>query len=196
MSSLRKQGPITTGLGRRESRRPAVPKERPRRMGPCFRRDDMAFLPQHLSMRVTRLVQPPILLFKQPRSVQPRLRDPAACPREFCRQRPLPLITEGAGNAGRWMRPQPRVQDETKHTSIVTTVTPETPGIPRAMVLTVSSALSPVIGLVCHRHRRDVKHRRQFDASVETSGPHDFAVRRSAHSSARHQRPPHPASRP
>ena len=35
-----------------------------------------------------------------------------------------------------------------KHTSIVTTVTPETPGIPRAMVLTVSFELFPVIGLV------------------------------------------------
>jgi hypothetical protein len=41
-----------------------------------------------------------------------------------------------------------------KHTSIVTTVTPASPGIPRAMVLTVSSALSSVIGLYCHRHRR------------------------------------------
>jgi hypothetical protein len=34
-----------------------------------------------------------------------------------------------------------------KHTSIVTTVTPEQPGIPRAMVLTSYSVLSPVIGL-------------------------------------------------
>jgi hypothetical protein len=31
----------------------------------------------------------------------------------------------------------------------------------------------------CHHHRRDAKHRRQFDASVEASGPHDFAVRES-----------------
>ncbi len=31
-----------------------------------------------------------------------------------------------------------------KHTSVVTTVTPVSPGIPRAMVLTVSSALSLV----------------------------------------------------
>ena len=38
-----------------------------------------------------------------------------------------------------------------KHTSVVTTVTPETPGIPRAMVLTVSFVLFPVIGLCCHR---------------------------------------------
>jgi hypothetical protein len=42
-----------------------------------------------------------------------------------------------------------------KHTSIVTTVTPKTPGIPRAMVLTVSFALSSVTGLVCHRHPQE-----------------------------------------
>jgi hypothetical protein len=36
----------------------------------------------------------------------------------------------------------------------VTTVTPESPGIPRAMVLTAYFVLSPVIGLYCHRHRR------------------------------------------
>jgi hypothetical protein len=35
--------------------------------------------------------------------------------------------------------------------------------------------LSPVIGLSCHRHSRD--RFRQLDVSVETSGPHDFAVR-------------------
>ena len=34
-----------------------------------------------------------------------------------------------------------------KHTSVVTTVTPETPGIPRAMVLTVSFVLAPETGL-------------------------------------------------
>jgi hypothetical protein len=50
------------------------------------------------------------------------------------------------------MRPQLRVQNKNKHTSIVTTVTPVSPGIPRAMVLTVSFALSPVTGLFCHRH--------------------------------------------
>jgi hypothetical protein len=43
-----------------------------------------------------------------------------------------------------------------KHTSVVATVTPESPGIPRAMVLTVSFALSPVTGLVCHRGLRNV----------------------------------------
>jgi hypothetical protein len=52
------------------------------------------------------------------------------------------------------MRPQPRVENK-NHTSVVTTVTPESPGIPRAMVLTVSFALSPVTGLVCHRHQQN-----------------------------------------
>jgi hypothetical protein len=50
-----------------------------------------------------------------------------------------------------------------------------TPGLPCAMVLTVSFALSPVIGLVCHRRQWSRLH--QLDASVEASGPHDFAVR-------------------
>jgi hypothetical protein len=43
------------------------------------------------------------------------------------------------------------------------------------MVLTAYSALSPVIGLSCHRRRRNCFHR--LDAGVEASGPHDFAVR-------------------
>jgi hypothetical protein len=43
------------------------------------------------------------------------------------------------------------------------------------MVLTVSSALSPVTGLVCHR--RQWSCLRQLDASVGASGPHRFAVR-------------------
>jgi hypothetical protein len=46
---------------------------------------------------------------------------------------------------------------EIKHTSVVTTVTPETPGIPRAMVLTVSFVLSPVIGRFCHRRQRNAQ---------------------------------------
>jgi hypothetical protein len=46
------------------------------------------------------------------------------------------------------------------------------------VVLTVSFALSPVIGLGCHRRWQSYLH--QLDASVEASGPHDFAVRLSA----------------
>jgi hypothetical protein len=58
------------------------------------------------------------------------------------------------------------------------------------MVLTVSSALSPVIGLYCHRRLRGVSGPlgltsplRKLDASVEASGPHDFAVRKHVPSS-------------
>ena len=50
------------------------------------------------------------------------------------------------------------------------------------MVLTVSFVLSPVTGLFCHRRRRNCF--RQLDASVGASGPHDFAVREVALSSA------------
>jgi hypothetical protein len=49
------------------------------------------------------------------------------------------------------------------------------------MVLTVSSVLSPVTGLCCHRRQRSCL--RQLDASVGASGPHDFAVRKHAPSS-------------
>src|SRR5258705_5279416 len=56
----------------------------------------------------------------------------------------------------------------------VSQVTPESPGIPRAMVLRFPSC-SPAIGLFCHRHRRNCFHR--LDTSVEMSGPHDFTVR-------------------
>jgi hypothetical protein len=51
------------------------------------------------------------------------------------------------------------------------------------MVLTVSFVLSPVIGLVCHRHLARLLTR--LDAGVEASGPHDFAVRFSAFRQAR-----------
>jgi hypothetical protein len=70
-----------------------------------------------------------------------------------------------------------------KHASVVTTSTPKHPAFPHAMVLTVYFALSPVIGLSCHRHRRSCF--RQLDASVEASGPHDFAVRVSTFRQAR-----------
>ena len=46
---------------------------------------------------------------------------------------------------------------QNEHTSVVTTVTPVSPRIPRAMVLTVSFVISPVTGLSCHRRQRSVK---------------------------------------
>ena len=62
------------------------------------------------------------------------------------------------------------------------------------MVLTVCFVLSPVIGLFCHRRPADMvlsvpgranKTSAGLDASVEASGPHDFAVRSKHLSSAR-----------
>src|ERR1017187_6443590 len=58
-----------------------------------------------------------------------------------------------------------------------------TPGLPCAMVLTVSFALSPVTGLCCHRRPQETCKKlasRELDTSVGVSGPHDFAVRVSA----------------
>ena len=63
---------------------------------------------------------------------------------------------------------------------LVTTGKPDDPAFPHAMVLTVSFVISPVIGLVCHRRFACAK----LDASVEASGPHDFAVRVQPRSSA------------
>jgi hypothetical protein len=51
-----------------------------------------------------------------------------------------------------------------------------------------------VIGLFCHRHQRSLL--RELDASVEASGPHDFAVRFKRPRRKRHPRPPHPVPRP
>jgi hypothetical protein len=66
-----------------------------------------------------------------------------------------------------------RVQQK-KHAA-VTTGSAEITGIPCAMVLTVSFALSPGTGLSCPRHLRIII--RRLDASVGASGPRDFAVR-------------------
>ena len=93
-----------------------------------------------------------------------------------------PRETEGAGNAGRSPHPQPRVRNETKHTSVVTTGSPESPGIPCAMVLTASFVLFPVTGLFCHRRLAGMPSAK-LDASVGAPEPHDFAVRLQAPSS-------------
>src|SRR5882724_4291746 len=67
-----------------------------------------------------------------------------------------PSKTEGAGNAGCAARTHSLACEMKKHTSVVTTGKPPSTGIPRAMVLTVSFALSPVTGLVCHRRLRKI----------------------------------------
>jgi len=50
---------------------------------------------------------------------------------------------EGVRNAGCQTHPQSRVQWEWKHTRVVTTNTPEPPGVPHAMVLTACCVSHP-----------------------------------------------------
>jgi hypothetical protein len=61
------------------------------------------------------------------------------------------------------------------------------------MVLTVSFVISPAIGLSCHRRMQVTTCK--LDASVEASGPHDFAVREAGQRTARVHRIPHPTNR-
>jgi hypothetical protein len=62
-----------------------------------------------------------------------------------------------------------------KHTSIVTTVTPEITRHSPRNGFTTYSVLSPVTGLSCHRRLADTSAK--LDASVGAPGPHGFAVR-------------------
>jgi hypothetical protein len=75
------------------------------------------------------------------------------------------------------MRPQPRVQNKKSTRASHHGHTGNTRHSPRNG-FNGYFGLSPVIGLFCHRHRRN--YFRQLDAGVEASGPHDFAVRLSA----------------
>ena len=90
------------------------------------------------------------------------------------------------------LRPQPCVQNK-KHASIVTTVTPEMSGIPRAMVLRFPSYSSRRSGFLVSVVGAMRKHCCRLDASVEASEPHDFAVRFRRVRLARQKRPSHPA---
>jgi hypothetical protein len=72
-----------------------------------------------------------------------------------------------------------------------TTGTPQQPAFPARWFYGLY-AISPVTGLFCHRHSQDTSH--ELSASVGAPGPHDFAVRNAARTSAHSPRPPHPAS--
>src|SRR3954469_12126345 len=106
------------------------------------------------------------------------LRSRGANASEVCKIYP-PFPREGRGECRVPTHPQPRMQNK-KAYELVTTGRPDDPAFPHAMVLTVSFVISPVIGLVCHRRFACAK----LDASVEASGPHDFAVRVQHRSSA------------
>jgi hypothetical protein len=84
----------------------------------------------------------------------------------------------GAGNAGRSTRPQPRVQS-VESTRVRHHGCAEITRHSRTrMVLTVSFALSPVIGLFVTVTSQTLL--RSLTPTIEASGPHDFAVRVSA----------------
>jgi len=61
---------------------------------------------------------------------------------------------EGVGNAGCPLHPQPRVQCVGSTRVSSPRSHRDHPAFPHAMVLTASFVLSPVTGLVCHRHQR------------------------------------------
>jgi hypothetical protein len=104
-----------------------------------------------------------------------------------------PLKTEGAGNAGCPMHPQPRVRLVVLVcTRVFTAEAPETSGIPHAMVLRLIArsprgpgSLAPVIP--------EKLASQELNASVGAPGPHAFAVRIQRVRLTRHLRPPHPA---
>jgi hypothetical protein len=112
--------------------------------------------------------------------------------------------TEGAGNAGCPLHPQPRVRclESTRvshHRSTGFTqhsLRNGFNGLLRALV-------SLVTGLVCHHRFADWQRvwpgwaalaSAKLDASVGASGPHDFAVRESCVRLAQLTRPPHPTA--
>jgi len=94
---------------------------------------------------------------------------------EFCTNI-VPQKSEGVGNAGCPMHPQPRVRIlvVSMHTSIHSEP-PESPGIPARNGFNGFLRALPGDRLSCHRRQRN--EFRQLDASIEASGPHDFAVR-------------------
>jgi hypothetical protein len=112
--------------------------------------------------------------------------------REFCRERPA-LNQRAQGMPGARCARSLACEIK-KHTSIVTTVTPDTPGIPYAMVLTVSFVLSRVIGFVVTLMGGIASAN-----LTPASRRQDHTTSSFAFSNVRQpccQRPPHPAPRP
>jgi hypothetical protein len=92
---------------------------------------------------------------------------------------------------GAWPHPQPRMRIKKAYECSRHRFTGSDPAFPARLVLTVSFALSPVIGLSCHCHLADTSAK--LDIGVEMSGPHDFAVRDLRARLPRKPRPSHPA---
>src|ERR1700722_1950535 len=102
----------------------------------------------------------------------------------------LALHSEGAGNAGRPMRPIAACAMVVVERTRVSQVTPESPGSPRAMVYGLFRALPGDRAFLPPSPAENAS--RELDASVGASGPHGFAVRLKRLRQRRRRRPPHP----
>ena len=87
----------------------------------------------------------------------------------------LTLQSEGAGNAGRPMRPIAACARIVVERTRVSQVTPESPSIPRAMVLRLISCSPRRPGFLA---TVACGYLRKLDTSVGVSGPHNFTVRK------------------
>jgi hypothetical protein len=98
---------------------------------------------------------------------------------EFCKE--PSALKEGVGNAGCPVHPQPRVRCGSfkMHTSIHSGRTGNHPASPHAMVLRLPSRSPRRSGFLVTVIPEKLASQ-ELDASVEASGPHDFAVRFSA----------------
>jgi hypothetical protein len=122
-----------------------------------------------------------------------RVYDLAACARVFAENIP-PSENQRAQGMPDARRARSLVCEIKKHTSVVTTVTPDSPGIPCAMVLTACFVLSPVIGLYCHRRPQDhhpaglMPASRHQDHTTSPSASNAFVFRAKASIASRVQR--------
>jgi hypothetical protein len=106
-----------------------------------------------------------------------------------CLQNDAPRQTEGAGNAGCAMHPQPCVRKVKAHKSSHHRFT-ETFRHSLHDGFTAYTALFPVIGLYCHRRLAIFA---RLDAGVEASEPRGFAVRKACFRQPPASRPSQPA---
>ena len=137
---------------------------------------------------------PRIQIFKQPR-LQPHVRDLAAQSARVLLSMSRPPNSEGAGNAGRPMRPVAACAEVVVESTRVSQVTPESPGIPRAMVYGLLRALPGDRALLPPSPLRSLLLKNLTPAS----GRQDHTSSPSASGALvlkRHLRPPHPAPRP
>jgi hypothetical protein len=117
-------------------------------MGPGVRRDDVETLVPHNTLRTSVGFKFQTTLF-----VDTTSRSRGAFRPGFAGNVP-PSPIRGRREAGRPMRPIAACAMSVVERTRVSQVTPESPGTPRAMVLTAYIVLSPATGLFCHRRPR------------------------------------------